>query len=448
MRERRWKKAVSGMLGAVLAIGLTACGGNSGGGSEGATQEGASATELNIVLFDNLTNQGISALSHEFEEKTGIKANITLLGQDVAEKRMQLDFIGNTGALDVAYMSFIMMQSWVKAGWVVPLDEYIQANTDVEMDDFATAPVESLSLNGQIWALPSFAETGLMAYRQDILESKGIATPPDTWTEFMDAAKAIHTNETAAVALRGKRGQGLNMFIFPSMMWGFGGSYFKNYPDDMTPILDRPENVEALRFYSDLVQNYSPQGASNFSFAEVISAYQQGKAAMTVDGTSIISQLFDRETSKYAEQTKVALVPQGPGGRSPMIAVHGLAIPKSSDKKEAAFEFIKWATSAEVQKKVAMNDYWMDFTRNSVAEDPEIVQKYDLDGGNFMKLRSESLNLARSDYRPLIPEWPQIGDIIAAQVNAAATGAASAEVVLKEANKQVAEVLKNAGYDQ
>lgn len=446
MVNRKMRVKLILVLAIVLSMITAACGGTASktGNSAGGNQ--ASKTTLNVVLFDNVNNQGISKLAHEFEEQSGIKVNINILGQDVAEKRMQLDFIGKTGDLDVAYMSFIMMQSWVKAGWVHPLDELINASPDIEIDDFAKAPIESLSINDKIWALPSFAETGLLAYRNDIFEKHGITAAPNTWDEFKKVTQKIHSKETAAVALRAKRGQGLNMFIFPSMMWGFGGSYFKDYPNDMTPVLDKEENVKALEFYADLVQNYAPSGAGNYSFAEVISAYQQGNAAMTVDGTSIITQLFDQEKSKFADQTRVALVPEGPGGRSPMIAVHGLAIPEASKNKEAAFEFIKWATSAEVQKKIALDQYYLDFTRNSVAEDPEIMEKYNLDNGNLMKLRIESLNIARADYRPLLPEWPEIGDLIAAQVNGAVNGGVSAKDALTEANKQVTEVVKKAGY--
>lgn len=434
----------------ILSIVLAACGSNNQGNNANSgsdTSDGSTEGKtINVVLYDNLFSRGIEPLVPQFEEETGIKVNLNILGQDVALKRMELDFIGKTGDLDVAYMSFIMMQKWVKAGWVEPLDEYANADEDLNKDDFATAPIESLSLEGKLWALPSFSEVGLLAYRSDILEEHGITTPPETWEELKEVAEKIHSDETAAIALRAKRGQGLNMFIFPSMLWAFGGSYFEDYPTDMTPVIDREENVEALKYYTDLVQNYSPDGAGNYSFAEVIAAYEQGNAAMVIDGTSIITQFYDESKSPYGDQTKVALVPGGPGGRSPMIAVHGLAIAEASKNKEAAYEFIKWATSAEVQKTLALDNYYMDTTRNSIAEDPEIQELFNIDGGNFMKLRIESLNMARADYRPLIPEWPEIGDIMGAQVNGAVNGGYSAEDALKEANKQISEVLKNAGY--
>lgn len=448
MKSNKMKLNLVLVLALVISLVTAACGGssNSGGKTDPGGNGGKTKATLNVVLVDNVNNRGIAKFAPEFEEKTGIKVKINILGQDVAEKRMQLDFIGKTGDLDVAYMSFIMMQRWVQAGWVHPLDEFIAGADDIDMDDFAKAPIESLSIQDKLWALPSFAETGLLAYRSDIFEQKGMTEAPKNWDEFKAVAEKINSKETAAVALRAKRGQGINMFIFPSMMWAFGGSYFKDYPNDMTPVLDREENVKALEYYSELVQKYSPSGAGNYSFAEVISAYQQGNAAMTVDGTSIITQLFDKNQSKFADQTRVALVPEGPGGRSPMIAVHGLAIPSASKNKEAAFEFIKWATSADIQKRIALDDYNLDFTRNSVAQDPQILEKYNFDNGNLLKLRTESLDIARADYRPLIPEWPEIGDLIAAQVNGTVNGGPSAKDALVEANKQVTEVMKNAGY--
>lgn len=437
----------------LLCVALVACGsgGQNSGNSNGqnASGEGAKSTEgetIKVVLYDNMYSRGLEKLLPEFQQETGINVDMHILGQDVAVQRMELDFIGRTGDLDVGYMSFIMMQKWVNAGWVAPLNEYIDNDPDIDLDDFATASIESLSLDGTIWGLPSFSEVGLMAYRSDIFEEHGITEPPQTWDELMEVAKTIHSDETAAAALRGRRGQGMNMFFFPSMMWAYGGSYFKDYPNDMTPILDREENIAALNDYTELIQNYGPAGAGNYGYAEVAAAYQQGDAAIVIDGTSIITQLFDESVSNYADQTKVALVPGGPGGRSPMIAVHGLAVAEASKKKQAAYEFIKWATSSEVQKTLAKDVLYVDTTRNSVSEDPEIQELFNLDDGNFTKLRLESLDIARADYRPLLPEWSEIGDILGSQVNAAVTGGTSSEEALKEANRQITEVLTNAGY--
>jgi len=402
---------------------------------------------INIIAHDNTYNRGLKQFVPEFEKATGIKVNLEIVGQQVHEQRTQLDFAGKTGSIDVAYMPFIFMQKWAKAGWIRPLDEFVkQDEKALNLNDFIPSTLEALKWDGKLWGLPCFAEAGLMAYRKDVFAKYGINEPPKTWEELLKVAAKIHSPEIAAIVMRGQRGQGLNMFIYPMFMWAYGGSYFKDYPKDMTPVLDREENVKALEIYTKLLREYSVPGAGNFSYPDVVAAIQSGKAAIAIDGTSIVGQFLDPKKNKFADQMGIAMVPGGPAGVSPCMSVHAFAISAFSKHPKEAWEFIKWATSSEVQRKVALSELerYPDYTRLSVANDPEVLKRYNI--GNIATLRVEALKLARSDYRPLIPEWPEVGDVIGAQVSAAVNGITDPRTALKKANEGVMEIMKRAGY--
>ncbi|PZX11258.1 multiple sugar transport system substrate-binding protein/sorbitol/mannitol transport system substrate-binding protein [Palleronia aestuarii] len=422
-------KTTHGALSAMLLLGSTAL---------APIAANAQDREVNVLLFSMPSTRGLAALADDFEAETGITANIDVVGQDVFESRITLSFTGGARDIDVVHTPVIQVQRWVEAGWLEPVTDTVEGLED--KDDILSGPLEAYQVNGDYYGLPFFAETGLMAYRKDLLDAAGVEAP-ETWDEMLEVAKAVDSDETAAIAMRVAPGQGFNMFVFPMLMRAYGGKFFADYPDDMTPALDSPENLEALNTYITLMNDYGPQGIGNFNFPEVVAALQNGQAAMTVDGTSIVSQAVDPAASQFADEFVLALPPGGPAGRSPAIAVHGLGIPAGSENAETAAEFIKWATSTETLTKLAINEAFPDFTRASVAENAEVQAKYAEVQEDFLDLRIEALNLAIGHYRPLIPTWPEIGAAIGENVNAAVNGQMSPEEALEAAQEEMEIIL-------
>lgn len=400
----------------------------------------AQSKPLNVLMFGMPYTRGLQKIAGDFEAATGIKANIEVIGQDVFENRINLSFTGRTGDIDVVHTPVIQVQRWVEAGWLTPITEEVSALSD--KDDILKGPLDAYNVGGDSYALPFFADVGLMAYRKDILDAKN-QTPPETWDDMLKVAAAVDSPETAAIALRAAPGQGFNMFIFPMLMWAYGGKFFANYPDDLTPALASPETTKALEVYIELLTKYGPDGVGNFNFPEIVAACQAGKVAMTVDGTSIVSQLVDPEKTQFAKDFRLALPPSGPAGRFPAIAVHGLGIPSDAQDADASFKFVEWATSAETLKKIALAEAYPDFTRASVAEDPKVMEKYAKIQPDFLQLRIEALNMAKGDYRPLIPTWPEIGAAIGENINGALNGQMSAAEALEAAQDEMSNITGN-----
>lgn len=421
----------------LFSLVLVACGSGDSDSSDG-------EKTVKVLLTDNPYTQELKNLSDDFEKETGLKADIEVVGQEVSEKRTQITFTGKTDDLDVVYMPAIFMEKWVKADWIAPLDEFIEESNDLDIDDFIQTTLDSMKVQDSIYGLPSMAEPVILAYRKDIFADNGITSVPETWTELEEVASKIQSNETAAIAMRGKRGQGMNMFIYPMFMWTSGGKYFEDYPENMDLAVNSPENAEALDLYKKFLIDYGPSGSSNFAVSDLLATMTQGKAAIAIDGTSVVGQLLDEDFNQHADDIGFALVP---GGESiapvPGSAVHGLAVSNFSNNKDGAYKFIEWATSSEVQKKLALNSAYPDFTRVSVSNDEEVLGKYNKE---MMEVREASLELSRPDYRPLIPEWNEIGDILGARVNEAVNGGVSAEQALEQAESEVREIMDRAGY--
>lgn len=399
----------------------------------------AADKEINVVMFGMPYTNGLKKLAGDFEAETGIKANIDVIGQDVFENRITLSFTGATGDIDVVHTPVIQVQRWVAAKWLKPITKEVDA-MPVKKDILA-GPLDAYKVKGEQWAVPFFAGVGLMTYRKDILEAKGQKVP-ETWDEMLKVAAAIHSDETAAIAMRAAPGQGFNMFIFPMVMRSYGGKFFKNYSNgDLTPAINSPENVTALKTYVKLLNDYAPKGAGNFNFAEVNAAAKNGQIAFAVEGTGIVAQIVDPEKSKFAAQTGIALPPGGPAGRSPAIGVHGMGIPASAKNPEWSAKFIEWAVSKETVSKIALSESFAGFTTATVGDNPEVIAKYAKVHPDFLKLRAEALELAIGHYRPLIPEWPALGAAVGEHINAAINGLVTPEEALEQAEEEMKDLL-------
>ncbi|MDD9744035.1 MULTISPECIES: ABC transporter substrate-binding protein [Marinovum] len=399
----------------------------------------ADAEEINVVMFGMPYTNGLRKLADDFEAETGIKANIDVIGQDVFENRITLSFTGGTGDIDVVHAPVIQVQRWVAANWLKPITAEVAAMA--VKDDILKGPLDAYKINGEQYAVPFMAATGLMTYRQDVLEAAGVGVP-ETWAEMLEIAPQVTNDDRAAIALRAVPGQGFNMFIFPMIMRAYGGKFFADYTGgDLTPAINSPETLEALKVYIELINDYAPQGAGNFNFAEVNAAAQNGQVVFTVEGTGVVTQIVDPDKSKFADVTGIALPPGGPAGRSPAIAVHGLAIPSSAENPEASARFIEWAVSPETMTKIALAEPFSNFTTGSVAQNAEVIAKYDAVHPDFLRMQGEALNLAIGHYRPLLPDWPSLGAAIGENINAAVNGLMSPEDALAAAEQEMKDIL-------
>jgi multiple sugar transport system substrate-binding protein len=115
-----------------------------------------------------------------------------------------------------------------------------------------------------------------------------------------------------------------------------------------------------------------------------------------------------------------------------------LAIPKSSKNQRWAYEFITWATSAQVQKPYALGG-GIPF-RKSVLQDAEMNKKF-----SFFRAMADSL-AAPAEWRPRTQEWFAVEAILGTHVNAALAGLETPGDAIAKAASEIEGHMKEAGY--
>jgi multiple sugar transport system substrate-binding protein len=422
--------------------------------SQTADMKRFAGTELDMLYAEISFIPGLRDLLPEFESLTGIKVNIETQAEGAARQKAQIESASGSGAYDIVGIQSGNLPLYAQNGWLTPVQNYFDdpdlSDPDrLALDDFIPSTLQGMAFEDTQYCLPFFAATVLLYYQIDKFEAAGITAPPKTFDELLDVAKKVHTPEVPAIALRGSPPSSAgNIWSYNLFLYGEGGKYFVNYPEDLHPAVDSPEALKALETFITLKRDYGPEGSVNFVFDDVVTAMQQGNVVMAIDGAPLAGRILDPAQSKVAGNLGFAVVPGGAAGPKPAFASHGLCIAAASDAPEAAYLFLEWATSAETMVKVSQNSSYLATPRNSVWANPDFVAKYNYDfgGGSFLDAYQQSLRDAPPDYLPPFAGWTMVSDRIGQAVQAAEIGQQSPADALAAANKDIADLLEDEGY--
>jgi multiple sugar transport system substrate-binding protein len=428
----------------------------SGGQQSGqvAVEEPAEPSEINVLLMASAAGTGLNDMLADFESKNPLikVKELTYAPAADYDTKVELELAAGGGAYDVIWATGRSYIRWALNDWIVEVEPIIKDPkwTDAasfDFEDFIGGAIRFLNVEGKLYGLPILNTSQVLFYRGDIFEKFGISKPPDTWDELMQVAKKIHTPEVGAVGMRGSRVRGGVMWPFPQVLYGFGGRIVKDYPTDMHPVFDSPEAIKAAEYYAELLQKYGYKGTLSAQYKDVSLAMQQGKMAILIDGYPGVGPYEDPEKSTVAGKLRFHYVPGGPAGRWPAFGAHALAITAGSQNKQAGWEFIKWTLSTERQLRGGLEKNEMGLTRKSVLTHPEYLKKFNYADGELMKVLSVQLDqYVRAFYRPISAEWGEVEDATALAMSKVLAGEQDAASALKEANKELYEIYKEAGY--
>src|SRR3712207_4608428 len=176
----------------------------------------------------------------------------------------------------------------------------------------------------------------------------------------------------AGICLRGQPGWGQLFAPLTTVVNTFGGTWFT---EDWQPGVDSPEFREATQFYVDLVREHGEVGAPQAGFTECLNNLIQGNAAMWYDATSAAGSL---EAADSPVKGKIGYVaaPVVETDSSGWLYAWSWSIQQASAKKDAAWEFISWASSAEYEQLVGEELGWSKVPagkRASTYENPDYL---------------------------------------------------------------------------
>jgi sorbitol/mannitol transport system substrate-binding protein len=305
---------------------------------------------INVAIVGNPQMEDIASLTPDlFTAETGINVEYTILEEQTLREIVTRDVGAGGEQFDVVMIGMFEAPQFGRNGWLVDLNTYAADDADYMVDDIIPAVRDGLSYDGGLYAAPFYAESSFVMYRKDVLEAAGVTMPDaPTWDEVAEIARTINTDEMAGICLRGKPGWGDLGAIFTTVINTFGATWWLAGEGDTIGAaqIDQPEFKEALQFYVDLITDAGEDDASNSSYNECTNQMQDGKVAMWVDATVAASNL-EADDSPIKGMLGYALSPTKMTDTSGWLWAWALAIPENAPDKDAAWEYVRWATGPE-----------------------------------------------------------------------------------------------------
>jgi multiple sugar transport system substrate-binding protein len=392
------------------------------------------------------------SLQPQFEALTGVKLRFEQVPPGQIRQKAMLDLSSKTATYATHAADPMYYPLYVANKWVEPLDKYLSDTTLTDpawfkYDDIIKAWRDADSVDGKPYGIPYDGEVTVQVYRKDLYDAKGLK-PATTYDQLLSNAKTLTdpAERIYGLALRGFAGAGQNMYIYPSILRGFGGSWMQGGK----VVVNSPEAVKALQWYVDALTAYAPPAVRNWNWPDIADAFSQGTVATYLDAHSSAAVITNPEKSKVVGKIGYARWPKGPAGKG-VTSIWNWGFPVNSaltDKqKKATWLFIEWATSAETQArtsyKFAGPAKRSGVNRLSIWRSPEFAAAMSNAGDNFIPAALESLeNDTDVEWRPRVPQWPAIGETMATAIQSALVGQKKPKEALDEAQTRIDQILK------
>lgn len=307
---------------------------------------------ITITFWDNQqTESGLSEFQQAavdlFEaENPNITVEVVTVPYPEYQERLLLAVQGGN-APDVSTVDQIWNSAFGVAGAIVPLDDYIAESESVAEENFFPGAWKSATYGGNTWGVPFNVDVwSFTFYNVDMFEAAGVAPASiGTWEGLTAAAEALTDAENGqfGVGLFGHRGED-TIVVMNSFVYSNGG-FILNAEGECG--LDDAEGIEALEYYASLAE-FAPEGILNASSGDMRELFLNESLAME------FWPALEQPTLQASELNWEFVSGHAPEGTTPVGTYGGwnLVIYDQSENKEAAWQFIEFLTSPEVNGSV------------------------------------------------------------------------------------------------
>ena len=397
-------------------------------------------TTLNILSVVTPQFDGLMLRDDEFTELTGIETEWTFIPFGSLQEKITAEGVAANGQFDVVNY----LDSWgpPNAHWLESIDEWMEAD-GISMDRYPPAFAKSAQYEGETKGFPLRAHAQLMFYRKDLIDE-----PPATWDDVISIGNKLKESgsDISPLALYfNNDGNRQNLFIWLNFLWAAGADVFD---DEGKPAWATEEGLKATEDYIGLHTKAQITNPASLSFVEqdARQSFMQGKSAMMPVWWWAYSSMINPEQSTLtADQVGFAGMPAY-GDKAVTYAISmPFSISSFSENKEAAWEFLKWLSNPDLEKRNAIErEVAGESIINNVVTHSANLQDAEVNEANANIQQAAWNSLESSDIMPQIPEWPEVGDILSTAIAEAAAGGDTRELMIA-AEEQATKVLKRAG---
>lgn len=367
-------------------------------------------------------------MASEFTAETGIDVEILSVPHDNMHQQFLSDAVSGAGAYDVLTVDQPWVSEFAQNGYLVDLSDRL---SEEDRADFVPGTLDTESYQGGLYGLPFLVHNLVLYYRPSLLAAAGIDAPPTTWEEYrQDAQLLTDANSGVYGTMIPGNKDGEVAVRFESYVQQAGGDIVDQ---DGNPSIDN----DAARAAFDMMTSVqfedgsSPEGLHDLSAVQ--GQFLEGKLAMAANWPYMWALATDPGQSKVSDDVAVALNPGNPDQVATTFS-WGFGVSSASDDQDAAWQWVHWATSADVLAKKAVEQL---SPAPRVSAMDALGASDQLSQADRDALAVFSDSVARSTTMPMTPLYPQYQTAIAEAVSAVMSRQATAEQALATAQQQM-----------
>jgi multiple sugar transport system substrate-binding protein len=394
---------------------MSASAGMAGTGMFSLAGNANAAAALNLYAWSAGVDVVKSHLS-AFEARSGIKVNYNNAPWAQYRDTMVTKFVGKA-PLDVMYVSDSWLPEWADAGWIAPINGFLELmKYNPAIDDFCT---RSMLYNGKQYGLTYYSDYMAFFYDEEMLKKAGFRAPPATWAELVQQSLAIKKAGLSEypMMLPMARESWLIEFL-TALVYSHGGRFVD---DNGFAVMDDPARGahQALQWIVDAVNKHKIVSPACVENGELngLKSLGSGNHAFGLLSRYRIRTLNDPKQSAVAGRIKQAMMPAGPSGSHATVGwmrFHAMSGQAAADKVRAAnaARLIEWfggkADGKWQFQKMMFADVGTGFGVKELFKDPDIRTSYQKYGDLAMYEKQQQLVKKKDVITRWFAEWDEV----------------------------------------
>jgi multiple sugar transport system substrate-binding protein len=269
------------------------------------------------------------ALAQQYTEQTGTKVDLQVIDWNSIDQQVST-MIQNNQAPDILNLN--SFSSYARDGLLYSADEALSPKT---REDFLEAFARGGTYRDKLYGFPILASARAFFYNRDLLAKAGVAEPPRTWAEFVQAARKVQASGDGAIGYALPLGPEEAQAEWSIWMWNNGGDWKSG--DAWT--INSEKNVQTLQFLAalantDKVTQVNPGKTNRTDGA--FQLFKDGKVGMVMGFSPLAAQLDAEKKVSYG----VAQMPSNVGTPVTLGVEDYLMAFKKQGNQEAVRKFL------------------------------------------------------------------------------------------------------------
>ena len=232
------------ILAGMMALSLTACGGNGGGDSAEASADGS--TTMSIALRGGVYADVIKECLPAFEEEHNVTIDVQELSEEDLHTSVALNATSAEGAYDLVMVDGSWMAEYTEAGVLANLSDL-----GYELDDDIIVATTSICyVDDSVYLAPYYGNvTVLMMNKANVEEAGYTVDSVDSLEAVLDICEQAKANGKNGFLYRGDNQNNLVVDFLPILL-SYGGWVVD---EENQPTVNSDEFIDAMNYYVELI---------------------------------------------------------------------------------------------------------------------------------------------------------------------------------------------------